>query len=221
MADIATKNDHLLIKDGTVLLGCGCCTPCCCTGNAAPLANTLQDFESPSLRRILNPKTTACTGVGLSPGRAGQFADEEIDGCAYVSVVAQWCDLTVEKTRNNTYYSATKSLSVVYGDYLYTSATLTFESPPFFFTDTGPFLTRCGRCVFRLRLLLILNRRFTSIFLFSQLTKRYFLDGREGCDTVANVTFLEADDNSTSGPDNDLVFDFCNEPPVVTVVYAP
>lgn len=224
MTDVATKNDFILVKDGSVLLGCGCCSPCCCTGNAPPLASTLQDFESPSVRRILNPATATCTGRRITVGKAGLNAEGTDNGCAGISVVVEWCGLTIEKLRNNTFATANRPINQVYGDYLYRTASMSFESPPSFFTETGPFITRCGRCWFRLALQVRISRRLASIFLFSTISKRYLLDWRDGCDASANITltdFNDGNDNIGDPPPTGVAFETCDEPPTIMVVMAP
>jgi hypothetical protein len=226
---LIVQDGYLITKSGRLAtdLGC-CCSTCCCTGNLPPTSTVFSDYTGTSLlRRIVNPATPSCTGKGISGRLSKDLAGTQ--ACDPISIVVEWCGLTLtqgnETSANLNSTSRAEPfesfLHPTYGRLFKQGVTLSFSS--FIFTPglPHPFLNVCGRCVFRL--LLITNINTYPNPTTGTAYKVYFLDWRESCDEYINIMLYEIKDlfSNPSGPDATFALPYCNDPPVVTLIFAP
>ena len=216
---LIVQNGHVITKSGRLAtnLGC-CCSPCCCTGNLPPTSNNLSDYTGASLlRRILNPATSLCTGKGISPRLPKDLAGT--GACDPLSVYVEWCGLGpgAPSERQEPFESF---VHPVHGRLFKQAVFFTFIETSGFGLPS-PRLNVCGRCVYR-----ILLR--TSVQTYPNPStgiayKEYFLDWREGCDADINVMLYEIKDlfSSPTAPNTTFALPYCDDPPVITFIFAP
>lgn len=199
-------NGGPIFRNGAVGTGQECCCGepppppdiCCCVGES-PVSGT-SDY-----RRIVQlPAGSECEGT--------QFTHEPTTNpCDGFSLIAEWCGMTVE-------VAAPTSAAVVQelpGASIppcgtLTSMTLEFLGlPPGNFASPSGWSSECGRCVVRL----IVRLQQVSSDCVS-VTKSYFVDYRDGCDNELHVEYWPGGSNA------DPLYT-CDEPPVVSITFAP